>query len=35
VSIFIRSEVMDGVPNFKFWSGDRDHAHFRGQFVML
>ena len=24
-----------GVPNFKFRSRDCDHAHFRGQFVML
>ena len=29
-SIF-RSNVMEGVPNFKFRSRDPDHAHFRGQ----
>ena len=31
---FIRSKVMEGVPNFKFRSRDPDHAHFRGQFVL-
>ena len=31
---FIHSNVMEGVPNFKFRSRDPDHAHFRGQFVM-
>jgi len=31
---FIRSKVMEGVPNFKFRSRDPDHAHFRGQFVV-
>ena len=30
VRSFIRSKVMEGVPNFKFRSGDPDHAHFRG-----
>jgi len=25
---------MEGVPNFKFRSRDRDHAHFRGKFVL-
>ena len=32
--IFIRSKVMEGVPNFKFRSRDPDHAHFRDQFVL-
>ena len=31
---FIRSKVMEGVPNFKFRSRDPDHAHFRGHFVL-
>jgi len=31
---FIRSKVMEGVPNFKFRSRDPDHAHFMGQFVV-
>jgi len=26
---FIRSKVMEGVPNFKFRSRDPDHAYFR------
>ena len=34
-SIVIHSKVMESVPNFKSGSRDRDHAHFRGQFVML
>ena len=34
VRSFIRSEVLEGVPNFKFRSRDPDHAHFRGQFVV-
>jgi len=25
---------MEGVPNFKFRSRDRDHAHLKGQFVV-
>jgi len=31
---FIRSKVMEGVPNFKFRSRDPDRAQFRGQFVV-
>ena len=31
---FIRSKVMEVVPNFKFKSRDHDHAHFRGQSVV-
>jgi len=30
VRSFIRSKVMEGVPNFKFRSRDHDHAHLRG-----
>ena len=30
----IRSIIMEGVPNFKFRSGDPDHAHFRDQSVV-
>jgi len=35
VRSFIHSIVTEGVPNFKFRSRDPDHAHFRGQFVVL
>ena len=31
---FIRSKVMEGVPNFKLRSRDHDHAHFKGKFVV-
>jgi len=34
VRIFIRSKVMEGVPNFKLRSRDPEHAHFRDHFVV-
>ena len=34
VRSFIRSTVMEGIPNFTFRSRDSDHAHFRGQSVV-